>query len=316
MSANKPNEKVYDYIIIGAGPAGCFCAIQLVQAKKSVLVLEKNAEGESKVCGDGISVRCVELLRKLQFPLERFGENGAAPIRKRIAVKNGGRQVEYYGKTDDKLSFGIPRYKTDEIFRAYAAEKGVEIVYRAKVGEISKSKKIFSVGGYLSKNVIAACGAFSALSVNKKKVRFNAADMAAGISATVTCKSQAEPCFLFDYDKKYMGQYAWIFKTDGDNWKVGVWLRSNKSKLKEYFYEFLRDKLPEYLGADFELTEPPKGAVMAIKAEGARRKTIVKPRVKGLYFIGDADMTSDEYNGEGITQAIFSGVMLAVKLTA
>ena len=54
---------MYDYIIVGAGPAGCVCAGELKRKNYSVCVLEKQPEHYRKVCGDGISYVCVQALR-------------------------------------------------------------------------------------------------------------------------------------------------------------------------------------------------------------------------------------------------------------
>ena len=241
------NEKIYDYIIIGAGPAGCFCAMQLKEAGKDVLIIEKNNINDGKVCGDGISMKCVNLLKQLDFPLDRFVEAGAAQIHKRIIVRNGKREVTHFGWDDGTVSFGIPRNKTDYIFRSYAAEKGVEIVYLTNVSKITKNKEVFSVGDFFAKCVIVACGSFSRLSILGTNLKYYPKNMAVGISTTIKCKCEAEPCFLFDYDAMYKGQYAWIFKTDDDNWNVGLWLRHDKNKLNAYFYDFINNKLPTYI---------------------------------------------------------------------
>ena len=50
---------MYDYIVVGAGPAGCVCAGELKKKNYSVCVLEKQPEHYRKVCGDGISYVCV-----------------------------------------------------------------------------------------------------------------------------------------------------------------------------------------------------------------------------------------------------------------
>ena len=54
---------VYDYIVVGAGPAGCICAGELKKKGYTVCALERQAPDHRKVCGDGISDVCVRLLR-------------------------------------------------------------------------------------------------------------------------------------------------------------------------------------------------------------------------------------------------------------
>lgn len=312
--ASTQGVTIYDYIVIGAGPAGCFCAIRLCEAGKNVLVLEKNAKSYGKVCGDGISMKCVDMLKKLGFPSERFEQAGAACIHKRIIIRNGEPKVTHFGLDDGAVSYGIPRNKTDLIFRNYAAEKGVGLVYKTEVGEIEKRGRLFCAGGYLARRVIVACGSFGRLKILGKQLVYRTKDMAVGISATISCKSDFEPCFLFDYDEKYKGQYAWIFKTDCNNWNVGLWLRDDRENIKVYFNDFLENTLPKYFGRDYLVQCPPKGAIMAVRKRGVKKNPIQKPAFRGIYYIGDVKMTSDELEGEGIRQAIISGLILSDKL--
>ena len=207
------------------------------------------------------------------------------------------------------------RNKTDYIFRTYATELGVDIIYNTNVTKINKSKSFFSIHNFYAKRVIVACGAFSNLNILGTKICCSTKNMAVGISTTITCKCNAEPCFLFDYDNRYKGQYAWIFKTDNDNWNVGLWLRQDKNMLKTYFNDFINNKLPQYLGDDCQIKYSPKGAIMAIKRDSIVGNPIYKPRINGIYYIGDIDLTSNELDGEGIRQAIISGILLACKLT-
>ena len=312
MSAN--HREVYDHIIVGAGPAGCFCGIRLAEKGKKVLILEKNALTDRKVCGDGISLRCVRLLRKIGFPTERFVEAGAASIHKRIVIRHGKSKTTYFGSEDGVGAYGIPRDKTDRLFREYTAEKGVTILYGREVTEIGKEGDCFTVGEFAAKDVILAIGAAGRVKVSGQTVRQEASALAVGIAMTVECESGEEPCFLFDYDEKYGGQYAWIFKTDVNHWNVGVWLRGNREKLREYFDEFVKEKAAAFLGSDYRVICPPRGAIMAVRKFGAESLLSPRIRTEGVHLIGDADLTSKEADGEGIRQAIISGISLADKL--
>ena len=73
---------MYDYIIVGAGPAGCVCAGELKRKNYSVCVLEKQPEHYRKVCGDGISYVCVQALRSIDFPIESLMDAGAVKIQR------------------------------------------------------------------------------------------------------------------------------------------------------------------------------------------------------------------------------------------
>ena len=101
----------FDYIIVGAGPAGCFCATELVRRGRSVCVLEKADPGFRKVCGDGVSMTCIEVLKKMEFPVERFAAAGAVPIHKYFYYREGVLQE----KDVDLEAYCLPRNRTDEL---------------------------------------------------------------------------------------------------------------------------------------------------------------------------------------------------------
>lgn len=55
-------EKIVDVVIVGAGPAGAACALQLGGAGVSVTILEKSVFPRDKTCGDALSVDVVNQL--------------------------------------------------------------------------------------------------------------------------------------------------------------------------------------------------------------------------------------------------------------
>ncbi|MEM4703336.1 MAG: NAD(P)/FAD-dependent oxidoreductase, partial [Candidatus Pacearchaeota archaeon] len=52
--------KQYDVVIVGAGPAGLKCAEILAQARKKIIVLEKNKVIGDKVCAGGLDFKNFE----------------------------------------------------------------------------------------------------------------------------------------------------------------------------------------------------------------------------------------------------------------
>lgn len=63
----------YDMIVVGAGPAGCVCALAAARLGFSVLVVDKAKLPRDKACGDFISSRAVGVLRRMGL-LERLLE--------------------------------------------------------------------------------------------------------------------------------------------------------------------------------------------------------------------------------------------------
>ena len=58
-------ENIYDIIIVGAGPAGCSCAINLASSKLKIAIIDKCTFARDKVCGGGLSDRSVNTLKRM-----------------------------------------------------------------------------------------------------------------------------------------------------------------------------------------------------------------------------------------------------------
>ncbi len=73
----------YDVVILGAGPAGCTCALALHDAGLKVALVDKSDFPRDKVCGDAIGGRAERVLRELdpdladEFSRRAFGVKAA-----------------------------------------------------------------------------------------------------------------------------------------------------------------------------------------------------------------------------------------------
>src|SRR5262245_20317142 len=63
--ATSQNSDQYDVIIVGAGPAGCACAMALRNSGLRVALIEKHQFPRDKVCGDAIPGRAIKFLHEI-----------------------------------------------------------------------------------------------------------------------------------------------------------------------------------------------------------------------------------------------------------
>ena len=296
---------IYDYLVIGAGPAGCICAGELQKKSASVCVLEKNPEEFRKVCGDGISDACVKILRSMDFPMDYFTEAGAVRIQKYIHFTRSGIKYEDHLKDSGKEAYGLARNKTDAVFRRYlTCDRGVKIRYQCPVSEVSRRNGVFELCGLKANRLIIASGASARIRINGRNLITPDIKRPAGISAIIRAEQLSEPFFMFDYKKEYMGTYAWIFQVGDREYNAGLWLKSEQKSLHEKFRFFLKERVPDFLGTDFTFLREPKGAIMGI---GSR----IESKEDSVYLIGDACNSSNPLDGEGISLAIQDALRLS-----
>lgn len=300
---------IYDYIIIGAGPAGCFCAAELAQRKKKVLILEKKPEGYRKVCGDGISAICTEVLDMMKFPIVKFEEAGA--VRVHDFYYYDPDCVFHEQHKEARWGYGLRRDFTDRVFRSYASEDyQVPIIYEYKADHIVSEKEVYQVGDYLAKQVILAVGAMGTVMLDGRPVlsRKEIGMRPVGLSTVLRGQPWKQPYFLFDYKKQYKGTYGWIFTQRHNCYNVGIWMKEGKNSIRDELNLFLQTRVKEWIGSDYEVVEPVRGAVLAC-GEPMEQKA-----AEGIYLAGDVGNTCDPNTGEGISKAIISAKKLVQQI--
>jgi len=165
--------KIYDVIIIGAGPAGCFSAYEICKIIKNpkILVLEASSTLERmKPCGGEIDIS----------PLNRV------PELKKIIVGKANRHPKYYNNRKFSEVYAVNYYFTrsknkitlDCYFPKLIRKMGVTILTDSRVVDIDNSKKEYAIvlckdKKYYGKIVVDASGAMSTLNhklVGGKKI--------------------------------------------------------------------------------------------------------------------------------------------------
>lgn len=288
---------VYDYIVVGAGPAGCICARELKKINYSVCVLEKQSVNYRKVCGDGISHACVQTLKSINFPIEDFVNAGAVKIKRYIHYVDG-RIYQDRIEEHNKEAYGLARNKIDSVFRQYCT-KGLDlgIRYNMNVKEIKSKKQGYEVCGIRTKKIILATGASARIKIDGNDLISPDADSPVGISAILHSNTSEIPFFMFDYKEEYKGTYGWIFSVGEREYNVGLWLKTDKDSLRTKFNQFMETRVKEYFGDNYQLIRKPRGAIMGIGNKRADYNDSV-------IYIGDASNSSNPENGEGISLAI------------
>ena len=139
----------YDAAIIGGGLAGLSLAIQLADAKYSVVLFEKEQYPFHKVCGEYISLESRGFLERLGVPLTSW----ELPVIKQFHASDA--KGNLYKFQLPLGGFGVSRYKLDDELYQLALQKGVKVFTGSKVTDVQ-----FENGSF---NIQSSAGAFTAI---------------------------------------------------------------------------------------------------------------------------------------------------------
>ena len=294
---------IYDAIVIGAGVAGLTCAMKLKQLGKSCIILEKRSLTTAKACGGGITNNALSLLSTLGIHTNEFLNADAKIITKvNQSFPDGTTEIYYYKNSNTKIkhSVGIRRKKFDEILLSHAAKNKIRIITGFDTNQIINNNYIH-INDYIGRNLIYATGSMQQYYPSTYLKTF-------GISTELKAEMNvSDNTFYFFIDKSYYGGYAWIFPNGTNCWNIGVWQRNHFKLLKENFKKFYTTILTEKITHFTSIELPKSGSIHCGNKE-------IYIKYNNVYYIGECIGFASEQNGEGIYQAILSGISAAMDL--
>ncbi|MEA2573735.1 MAG: hypothetical protein QOH93_1033, partial [Chloroflexia bacterium] len=314
-------EKLWDVIIVGAGPGGSAAAVSLARSGWRVLLLDKAGFPRDKVCGDMISPRS-------QRALQTLGCSPALQAAHPHRVNAGafyldGEELFTAGvpKVKGLADYGIvlPRIVFDEIIFRRAQAVGVETIERCDV----KGLKVDSTGvsvlaelegkpcTFRGRLVVGADGAHSmvarTLNPNANKRR----NISYAVRAYFEGISGDASTVDIIFDRSFFPGYAWIFPLGGGRANVGMGMvvdpySRERVNLRERFTEWLEhDPVARARLQDARLVRRIVGWPLNTYSRASRRYG------SRMLLIGDAANLVDPLNGEGIHTALESGQIAA-----
>lgn len=318
---SEPVDQV-DLLVVGAGPAGTAAAITARRAGLTVTIVDKAEFPRDKCCGDGLTSLALRQLDALGFDpgtVRSWQNVDAAWLR-----SPSGREVELPLPTDGTFAAVAPRLELDAALVDLARRHGAEVrentsfvsiesapdhvdvtVEHAGVSSIVRATWVVAADGMWSP-VRKALG----VAVNGYLGEWHAFRQYA---SNVTGVAKDRLIVWFDDD--LLPGYAWSFPLPGNRVNIGFGvLRDGERRIqdmKDTWADLLqRPHVREALGPDAVLegrhTAWPIPARIDEAVTGVGR----------VLFVGDAAMATDALTGEGIGQALLTGVEAAAAIVA
>ena len=289
--------KVWDAIVVGAGPAGCACAYDLAAAGKQVLLLDKAEFPRVKACAGGLTMKTVRALRYSIAPVVRQNvdrmvleerDSSRIPVRKRksICVMTERSELDAFCLS-----------KTIEAGAAFRRARGISGIDQNADGVAVTTEGEVVRGRFL----VGADGVNS-------HVRRMTGDgkwfrTAFAIEANVRRDTQKED-LVFDF-APVMAGYGWVFPKR-DHVNVGLFSFDKDEKLN-------RSRLSAYIAQRFGEGAQAEKFIGQHAGFGAAQHRVENERV---FLVGDAGGFVDLLTGEGIYGAVVSGQAAAAAVLA
>ncbi len=295
-------DRMFDVIVVGAGPGGSMAAKTCAEMGLNVLMVEKRQE-------IGVPVRCAEGISK--DALERFIEPKKSFISRevigaKIFAPDGTEIVLSEERAGNEVGYVLERKIFDRYLAKLASDAGAEVLVKTTACSFERRNdlvrvKLLRMGEEWeveTKIVIGADG------VESRVAKFFGIDTTLKLNEIESCVQYLMTNIDFDPDYCYFwlgrsiapGGYVWLFpKKIGANVGIGVMPSLANKTSKEYLDDFVERNFP-----DGRIVELVAGAV-PVKGE------IETAVADNVMIVGDAARHADPITGGGIANAMKAG---------
>ena len=296
-------------LVVGAGPAGCAAGIVLARAGIDVCVVDRASFPRDKTCGDALSNDTVATLDRLGLG-PALAALPHAVVRRAAAVFPDGSEVT---RDYDPPGLIVRRLHLDDLLRAELEHAGARLVQDTQVGSlVTRDGRVCGASGpeldWRADVVIAADGygsvGLAAIGAAKPQGRYLGLSTTAYYRGVTFPRGDTTADHCFETDLPY--GYAWIFPAIDGVSNVGVYVRADAYRrgthaLRELLARFLARHDDRFAGA--EPVGTPRSWSLPLGP------LPIPHAAPGLLLVGDAGGFADPLSGEGIWQALRTGVL-------
>lgn len=307
--------QLWDLLVVGGGPAGAAAAIRGRAAGLSVLVCDKAVFPRDKTCGDGLTTGALRLLETLG--LDPAGLASFEPVHDIVIQSPSGRVVELPLPDNGLFAAVAPRAVLDAALLERAALTGAAVrpgvaLEGLEAGPAWIEAKLAGGEAVQSRYLVAADGMYS--TVRKLTESDGGAYLGEWHAFRQYFSGVADRRLWVLFEPDLLPGYAWVFPVAGGRANVGFGLPRRPGVSVRWMAAKWRELLERAsLQAVLDGAEPEgQHRAWPIPAD-LRRAPLAAGRV---LFTGDAAGATDPMTGEGIAQALVTGVLAAEAVAA
>lgn len=308
-------------LVIGAGPSGTACAATLHRLGHDVVVVDKATFPRDKCCGDGLTTNALRVLESLDFDLSTIPDLETCHD---IHIRSPrGTDISLGLPRDNGLFAAIaPREQLDYALVTMCRERGIAIHENCAFVSLPRNDaegvtiEIENLGEISVDFVVAADGMWSPV---RKALGLSTPGYLGEWHAfrqyisNVTGPAAHKLHIWFDDD--LLPGYAWSFPLPNNRVNFGFGILRTSERSVQFMNDTWRDLLTRphivnTLGSGFT----PEGRHTAWPIP-ARIDSAVRSSGRVL-FVGDAVCATDTLTGEGIGQALETGIAAAEAIHA
>lgn len=310
--ANLP-DTLWDAVIVGAGPAGSACALELARRGHRVALVDRARFPRDKVCGGGLIADSVHALRRLGLwdDVKALGHpvGGVALFSpSQIEVRSRGEYL-----TVDRAAF-------DHLLARRAVEQGAHFAH-GTIAALQTTPGSGVLARAADGTLLRARALVLATGVQLALARGVglAASAQAAPDAVAVCRRVRSPGrvdrLVASFDRSVLPGYAWVFPLAGGEFSVGCGIfhrgaRRSLPDLKHTFDRFAREfPLARELLQGATEVGPLRGAPLRCGLRGA-----APVGVGPVLAVGETVGATFPFTGEGIGKALETGVLAAEAL--
>ena len=300
-------------LIIGAGPSGTACAATLHRLGHEVVVVDKATFPRDKCCGDGLTTNALRILEGLDFDPSRVADwQTCSDVEMRSF---SGRKIDLPLPTiGGQFAAIAPRAQFDHALVEHCRDIGITIHEGCAFESITHhdtngiSVRVENLGELTVDYVVAADGMWSPV---RKSLGLSTpgylGEWHAFRQYIGNVHGSANEKLHIWFDKDLLPGYAWSFPLPDNRVNFGFGILRTSDRSTKYMNDLWRDLLTRpyittVLGEHFVPEDRHTAWPIPARIHDAVRSS------GRVLFIGDAVCATDTLTGEGIGQALETGI--------